>query len=128
MDGPPERQIKHEWKIRDGPVPRMRRGQFCRGIVGITLLFATPLCTPQTSTTTFTSSSELVLIPTVVNDKSGSHISGLKKDEFVLKQDGKNYPIAVFEEVRTSSVRIHRSEGEHGTFSNYEPGSGGPLS
>ena len=71
---------------------------------------------------TFTSSTELVLVPTLVNDKSGAHISGLTKDEFALRQDGKSHAIAVFEEVRTNSTRLRRSEGEHGTFSNLETG------
>jgi hypothetical protein len=42
--------------------------------------------------TTFASSVELVLIPTVVTvvkDKSGVHIAGLQKEEFDLKQDRK---------------------------------------
>lgn len=62
------------------------------------------------------------MIPTVVNDKSGAHIPGLKKEEFVLRQDGKSQPIAIFEEVQTSSTRMRRTAGEHGTFSNIEPG------
>jgi VWFA-related protein len=66
----------------------------------------------------------LVLVPTVVNDKSGAYISGLKKEEFALKQDGKSYPIAIFEEVQTNSAPMRRSAGERGTFSNFEPGSG----
>jgi len=76
----------------------------------------------QTETTTITSSTELVLIPTVVDDKSGSHLSDLRKEQFALKQDGKSQPIAIFEEVKTNSARMRRSEGEHGTFSNFEPG------
>jgi VWFA-related protein len=80
--------------------------------------------TTQTKTSIFTSSTELVLIPTVVHDKSGSHIAGLTKVDFVLKQDGKNHPIAVFEEVRTSSAREHRSEGGQATYSNFEPEGG----
>jgi VWFA-related protein len=96
----------------------------CLVIGGIAFLLSPPL-QPQnapTNATTFTSSTELVLVPTVVSDKSGSHISGLKKEEFALKQDGKSQPIAVFEEMRTDSARVRRSEGEHGTFSNFEPG------
>lgn len=77
--------------------------------------------TAQTAATTITSSTELVLIPVVVNDKSGSHVLGLKKEEFALKQDGKSQPISIFEEVKTNSARVRRSEGEHGTFSNVEP-------
>lgn len=93
-------------------------------IVGIALVLTTPLYsqTAQTKTPTLTSSTELVLIPTVVNDKSGSHISGLKREEFVLKQDGKSQSIAVFEEVKTNPARLRRSEGEHGSFSNVDPG------
>jgi len=94
-------------------------------IAGISLLLASPLQTQtvQSNATTFKASTELVLIPTVVNDKSGAHISGLTKAEFALKQDGKSHPIAVFEEVKTDSVRVRRSQGERGTFSNFETGS-----
>ena len=96
----------------------------CFAIVGFSLLFSSvprAQTTPET-TTRFTSSTELVLVPAVVNDKSGNHISGLKKEEFSLKQDGKSQPIAVFEEVQTTAARLHRSAGEQGTFSNFEPG------
>ncbi len=102
---------------------------FPLGVLGIGLFLALPLSAPaaQPGTATITSATELVLIPTVINDKSGAHVSGLKKEEFVLKQDGKVQPIAIFEEVRTNATRLHRSEGEHGTFSNVEPGvSGNP--
>ena len=78
--------------------------------------------TDSSPTPTFTSSTELVLIPTVVHDKSDAHISGLRKEEFVLKQDGKPEPVAVFEEVRTSSERVRRATGIQGTFNNFEPG------
>ena len=102
----------------------MCRIQAYFAIGGIAFLLSSPLQTQtaQTNATTFTSSTELVLIPTVVNDKSGAHISGLTKEEFALKQDGKSRPIAVFEEVKTNSARVRRSEGEHGTFSNFDPG------
>lgn len=96
----------------------------CFAIAGFTLLLSSVLRAQTTQETTprFTSSTELVLVPTVVNDKSGNHIAGLKKEEFVLKQDGKSQPIAVFEEVQTNSARMHRSAGEHGTFSNFDLG------
>lgn len=121
MGSTQERRTNCGLTIRHDPAPCMRRGQFCFWILVITLLFTTPLCT-QTKTPTFTSSTELVLIPIVVSDKSGSHVSGLKKEEFALKQDGKSQPVAIFEEVRTNAARVRRSEGEHGTFSNVEPG------
>src|ERR1700719_41225 len=97
--------------------------QFSFVVVGVVFALATRLCSQekQTKTTTFTSSTELVLIPTVVHDKSGSHISGLSKEEFVLKLDGKSQPLAIFEEVKTDSNRLRRSTGENGTFSNINP-------
>jgi VWFA-related protein len=91
----------------------------------VSLFFALPLRaqTAPKSATTITSSSELILIPAVVNNSSGSHISGLKKEDFVLKQDGKPRPIAIFEEVKTSTARLRRADGQHGTFSNTDPDS-----
>jgi VWFA-related protein len=102
----------------------MYRLKACCAIAGVAFLLTSAIeaQTSPTSAATFTSSTELVLIPTVVNDKSGVHIAGLHKEEFALKQDGKSHPIAVFEEVQTSSSPVRRSEGEHGTFSNFETG------
>src|SRR6266567_7153117 len=92
------------------------------GLITIAALSSMPASTQdgQAATATFSSSSELVLVPTVVNDKSGAHISGLTKQDFVLKQDGKVRSIAVFEEVRTDSARVRRSRGEGGIFNNFE--------
>jgi VWFA-related protein len=116
----------HNQALADDAKSSMRRRQLYFAAVGITLFLTTALYTQtaQTNGTTITSSTELVLIPTVVNDKSGSHVSGLQKEEFVLKQDGKSQPIAIFEEVKTNSARVRRSEGEHGMFSNVELGGG----
>ena len=103
----------------------MRRVRACFAIAVVILLLTSSLKTQtaQSKATTFASSTELVLVPTVVSDKSGIHMPGLQKDEFALKQDGKSHPIAVFEEVKTSAARLHRSEGQNGTFSNFESGS-----
>lgn len=70
---------------------------------------------------TLQSSTQLVLIPTVVHDKSDAHIPNLKKEDFLIKENGKPQSIAVFEEVRTDSIRLRRSGGENGTFSNFDP-------
>ena len=86
------------------------------GLIAIAALSSVPASTQdgQAATATFSSSSELVLVPTVVNDKSGIHMSGLTKQDFVLRQDGKTRSISVFEEVRTDSSRAHRSSGAGG--------------
>jgi len=103
----------------------MCRLRACFAIAGISLLLTSPVIpqNAQSDAAAFKSSTELVLIPTVVDDRSGAHVPGLKKEEFALKQDGKSQPIAVFEEVQSDPSRAHRSEGEHGTFSNFETGS-----
>jgi VWFA-related protein len=93
-------------------------------IISVVFLFAAGVqaqsVPPQTGTVK--ASAEVVLVPTLITDKSGNHISGLKAADFTLKQDGKPQPIAVFEEVKTDSTRERRSSGEKGTFSNIEPG------
>jgi VWFA-related protein len=43
---------------------------------------------------------ELVLVPVVVRDKQGKHISGLTKDEFRLEENGQDQVVSLFEEVK----------------------------
>lgn len=100
--------------------------------IGITLLFTSILRaqSPPSGAATFTSSTELVLIPAVVSDRSGAHIASLKKEDFTLKQDGKVHPIAVFEEVEANKKhddadQSPRATGDHGTFSNVETAGAG---
>ncbi len=83
----------------------------------LVLLFSSALF-PQSEPAKFTSSSELVLVPTVVTDKSGKHISNLTKDDFVVLEDGKPQKVAVFEELKTLATRVQRSSVPAGHFSN----------
>jgi len=58
----------------------------------------------QTAETTppagiFKARAQLVLIPVIVNDKSGAHVSGLAGDAFRLEENGKARDISLFEEV-----------------------------
>jgi len=55
----------------------------------------------------FTARTELVLIPTLVTDKSGAHISGLKKEEFTVLENGSPRTIATLEEI-TSDPHLSR--------------------
>jgi VWFA-related protein len=97
------------------------RGSKIAGLLFLVLRVATlTVAQSRDQPPTFTSSTQLVLVPTVVKDKSGAHIPGLTKASFILKQDGKPRPITVFEEVRASSSRLHRSKGENGSFSNFD--------
>jgi VWFA-related protein len=68
--------------------------------------------------TTFKGQSNLVLIPTVVHDKSGAHIPNLKKEDFTVTSDGSPRNIAVFEEVRATDQQVKRPATQPGQFTN----------
>ncbi len=55
---------------------------------------------------TFSSHTELVLVPVVVTDHHGEHVKGLKKEDFRLAEDGKESKIAVFEEVVANNAPV----------------------
>ncbi len=59
---------------------------------------------PAPASQTFTSNSELVMVPVQVVDHADRPVHGLKKEDFVLKSDGNPQPIAIFEEMRASSI------------------------
>ena len=61
---------------------------------------------------------ELVLVPVVVQ-KSGVHLGGLTKSNFVLMQDGQPREIVVFEEVHAKPPKI-RSSVEENEFTNMQ--------
>src|SRR5271168_4180247 len=64
---------------------------------------------------TFKSSSNLVLVPTVVRDRQGKHLAGLTRDMFRLEENGKPQTISLFEEV-------HASEGDSPPYPSPELG------
>jgi len=68
---------------------------------------------------TITSRTELVLVPTLVREKSGAPISGLARTDFTLLESGAERKIAVFEEIKTTAVRQQRQALPAGEFSNY---------
>ncbi|MGD1213543.1 MAG: VWA domain-containing protein [Terriglobales bacterium] len=65
----------------------------------------------------FTARSELVLIPTLVTDKSGNHIGGLKKEDFTVLENGAEQKIATFEEITSDAHRLSRPKNPN-EFSN----------
>jgi VWFA-related protein len=63
----------------------------------------------ENSEVKFTSRTELVLIPTLVTDKAGNHVSGLKKDDFRVLENGSERQISTFEEITSDPHRPLRS-------------------
>src|SRR5271166_1765111 len=60
----------------------------------------------QSSEIKFTARSELVLIPTLVTDKAGNHILGLKKEDFTVLENGTEQKVATFEEITSDAHRV----------------------
>ena len=56
----------------------------------------------QSNAPLFTSGTNFVQVPVIVQ-KSGKHVSGLKKENFSLRQDGKEQAVATFEEIHGGS-------------------------
>jgi VWFA-related protein len=78
--------------------------------MALALVAAAQDSSPQT---TFTSNSELVLVPVQVMDRAGQPLHGLKRGDFVLDSDGQAQQLAVFDEVRRSTqviVPSHKAE------------------
>ena len=71
----------------------------------------------------FTSLTELVLIPTLVTDKSGAHVGGLKKEDFAVFENGSPRQIATFEEITSDPHRLTRTV-KPDEFSNTVAGGG----
>jgi VWFA-related protein len=86
-----------------------------------TSVFATPKDKENNSEVKFTSRTELVLIPTLVTDKSGTHINGLKKEDFTVLENGAEQKIATLEEITSDALRLSRPNNPN-EFTNSVPG------
>ena len=71
----------------------------------------------------FTARAELVLIPTLVTDKSGHHITGLKQEDFTVLENGAEQKIATFEEISSDPRRLSRPRNPN-EFGNSLAGGG----
>src|SRR5580692_2047830 len=56
----------------------------------------------------FAAGAKLVLVPTLVTDTSGNHISGLKQEDFTVLENGAPQKIATFEEITSDPHRLSR--------------------
>lgn len=74
---------------------------------------------PPEQAPTFTARTELVIVPTLVREKSGAPITGLAKTDFTVLENGAERTIAFFEEIKSIPVRQQRRAVPAGEFSNY---------
>src|SRR5215472_455501 len=47
-----------------------------------------------------------VLVPVIVTDKQGNHVTGLKAEDFELKEDGSVQKIARLDELTADTVKV----------------------
>lgn len=66
---------------------------------------------------TLSSRSELVLIPSLVRDRSGRHVGALKVSDFLVREEGRTQKVSIFEEVVSSAEPLHRRT-ESGIYTN----------
>jgi VWFA-related protein len=89
-------------------------------VVPLVLFLANAQDKQENTQLDFRAHADLVLIPATVSDKSG-HITGLKKEDFTVLEDGAEQQIATFEEIRTDQRRLLPPEISNG-FSNFVDG------
>ncbi len=99
----------------------MRSVENIFALVGLAILCGIPGGSQQTSPQAgkITTTTELVLVPTIVTQK-GAHLPGLTKDDFAILENGKEQKIGVFEEIRTTTDRIPKPELAAGQFANLD--------
>jgi len=64
----------------------------------------------------------LVLVPVIVTNKSGEHISGLQREAFQVEENGKVRSVSVFEETKTEKLVAVRKNTALEGYSNFLPG------
>jgi VWFA-related protein len=85
-------------------------------LLSLALTPAAPQNRTQSDKLTF--SANLVLVPVVVTDKHGSHVRGLTRDDFEVKENGNVQKIASFEEITAESSAVQRPPVPPNVFTN----------
>jgi VWFA-related protein len=73
----------------------------------------------------FTARAHYILVPVIVMDKDGKHVSGLTKDAFQVFENGKEQTIASVDETQTTSVPVESVPASVNEFSNAIAADGG---
>jgi VWFA-related protein len=101
---------------------------FCLGLLivasGLVAADGPQEAPPPAATPKFTSHAELVMVPALVTDKSGAHVTGLTAPDFTVTEDGVPQKVTVFEEVKAGGAPVTRDQG--GAFTNVAADSTAP--
>jgi VWFA-related protein len=62
--------------------------------------------------------SNLVIVPVIVTDKHGNHITGLKADDFEIKEEGKAQKIVRIDELTSEASEVERPANDSHSFTN----------
>ena len=74
----------------------------------------------QSNEATLSVRTHLVLVPVIVTDKRGGHVTGLKAEDFEVKEDGSAQKISRLDELTADAAKVQPSAGGPKTFSNGE--------
>jgi VWFA-related protein len=66
----------------------------------------------------FSVSTHLVLVPVIVTDKQGNHVTGLKAEDFEVKEDGVVQKIARVDELAADAVKVQATSASPKSFTN----------
>ncbi len=85
----------------------LRTTIFCGFLLGLSSVFLCSKATSQNETTsTIKTNVRRVLVDVVVTDSKGEPVTGLKKEDFEVFEDGKAESIATFEEHHGASMKV----------------------
>jgi VWFA-related protein len=85
--------------------------------IGAALLCSVPaLAAPQANK--ITARANTVVVPVVVTDKEGKHITGLTQDAFQVKENGQLQKVATFEEITASTTPVSKLQLPPNRFTN----------
>src|SRR5262249_49158937 len=82
------------------------------------LAFCLPLFAQSTKDDVISTTTEIVTVPVIVTDSSGKPVHGLKKEDFQVRDNGKEQRIASFEEVTATRITLRGSSEQNGIYTN----------
>lgn len=89
----------------------------CIGLTGQEKAAEQPQAQPK-APYTFSVGANMVLVPVVVSDKHGQHVTGLAASDFDVREDGKEQTITGFEEINAEKTVVQRVVVAPNSFTN----------